>query len=87
MTATILWITVPLVALAFALWSGIPLWMVFRYPDRDPRETRTIPAYLAYSAHRRDVLPPALEAQLEAQLEAEAAEQHRERELVGASSR
>ena len=79
MTATILWITIPLVALALALWSGIPLWMTFRHPDRDPRETRTLPAYLAYSAHRRDVVRPALEP--------EVAEQNRERELVGASSR
>jgi hypothetical protein len=79
MTATILWVTIPLVALAFGLWTGIPLWMIFRHPDRDPREARTIPAYLADSAHRRDVVPPALEP--------EVAEQHRERELVGASSR
>ena len=46
MTATFLWINIPLMVLAFALWVGIPMWMVLRRPDRDPRETRTVPAYL-----------------------------------------
>jgi hypothetical protein len=46
MTATFLWINIPLMVLAFALWVGIPMWMVLRRPDRDPRETRTVPDYL-----------------------------------------
>jgi hypothetical protein len=46
MTAEFLWINIPLMALAFALWVGIPLWLVLRHPDKDPRETRTVPAYL-----------------------------------------
>ena len=46
MTAEFLWINIPLMTLAFALWVGIPLWLVLRHPDRDPRETRTVPAYL-----------------------------------------
>jgi hypothetical protein len=46
MTAEFLWINIPLMALAFALWVGIPMWMVLRHPDKDPRETRLVPAYL-----------------------------------------
>jgi hypothetical protein len=45
-TAEFLWINIPLMALAFALWTGIPLWLVLRHPDRHPRETRAIPLYL-----------------------------------------
>jgi hypothetical protein len=46
MTTEFLWINVPLMALFFALWVGVPMWMIFKRPDRDPRESRTIPAYL-----------------------------------------
>jgi hypothetical protein len=46
MTAEFLWINISLMALFFALWVGVPMWMIFKHPDRDPRETRTIPAYL-----------------------------------------
>jgi hypothetical protein len=46
MTAGFLWINIPLMALFFALWVGVPMWMIFKRPDRDPRETRTAPAYL-----------------------------------------
>ena len=41
-----LFMNIPLMVLAFALWTGIPLWMVLRHPDRHPRETRTVPHYL-----------------------------------------
>jgi hypothetical protein len=34
MTAMFLWINIPLMALAFGLWTGLPLWMVFRHPDK-----------------------------------------------------
>jgi len=46
MTAEFLWINIPLMALFFALWVGVPMWMIFKRPDRDPRDTRTVPAYL-----------------------------------------
>jgi hypothetical protein len=46
MTAEFLWINIPLMALFFALWVGVPMWMIFKRPDRDPRNTRTVPAYL-----------------------------------------
>ena len=45
-TADILWMNIPLAMLFFVLWVGIPLWMIHRHPDRHPRETRTLPAYL-----------------------------------------
>jgi hypothetical protein len=45
-TADILWLNIPLAVLFIALWVGIPLWMIHRHPDRHPRETRTVPAYL-----------------------------------------
>jgi hypothetical protein len=44
MTGEFLWINIPLMALFFGLWVGIPVWMIFKRPDRHPRETRTIPA-------------------------------------------
>jgi hypothetical protein len=46
MTAEFLWINISLMALFFALWVGVPMWMTFKRPDRDPREARTIPAHL-----------------------------------------
>jgi hypothetical protein len=46
MTGEFLWINIPLMALFFGLWVGIPMWMIFKRPDRHPRETRTVPAYL-----------------------------------------
>lgn len=60
MTAEFLWINIPLMVLAFALWVGVPMWMVLRHPDRHPRETRTVPAYLrqrAEASARPAVLP------------------------------
>jgi hypothetical protein len=46
MTALVLWLNIPLAVLAFGLWTGIPLWMVLRHPDRNPAETDSVPAYL-----------------------------------------
>lgn len=46
MLAEFLWINIPFMVLFFGLWVGIPMWMIFKRPDRRPRETRTIPAYL-----------------------------------------
>ena len=63
MTAEFLWINIPLMALFFALWVGVPMWMIFKRPDRDPRHTRTVPAYLrkrapaSISADRRMPAP------------------------------
>ena len=51
MISEFLWINIPLMALFFALWVGVPMWMIFKRPDRDPRETRTIPAYLRKQRH------------------------------------
>jgi hypothetical protein len=51
MTAEFLWINIPLMALFFALWVGVPMWMTFKRPNRDPRNTRTVPAYLRKPAH------------------------------------
>ncbi|MBV9383040.1 MAG: hypothetical protein JOY82_21680 [Streptosporangiaceae bacterium] len=89
MTAMFLWINIPLMALALGLWAGIPFWMIFRYPDRHPRETRTIPQYLAHSPHRGRVLPAALRAEMApvGEREREREPERRERELVGASAR
>jgi hypothetical protein len=45
----ILWMNIPLMALVFALWVGIPLWLVLRRPDWHGRhETGAVPAYLAH---------------------------------------
>ena len=74
MTAEFLWINISLMALFFALWVGVPMWMTFKRPDRDPREARTIPAYLRKRA------PAGMPAQQRV-LTSEEAER---RELVGA---
>jgi len=72
-TADILWMNIPLAMLFFALWVGIPMWMIYRHPDRHPRETRTLPAYL----RQRTSAGPGAQ-QVPARDEAE------RRELVGA---
>ena len=74
MTAEFLWINIPLMALFFALWVGVPMWMIFKRPDRAPQQTRTVPAYL------HDHAPAGMPAQRQASAP-EAAEQ---RELVEA---
>jgi hypothetical protein len=53
MTAQALWMNIPLMVLAFGAWVGVPLWLVFRHPDRHPRETRTAPAYLRAARPKR----------------------------------
>ena len=53
MTAQVLWMNIPLMVLAFALWVGVPLWLVYRHPDRHPRETRNVPAYLLAARPKR----------------------------------
>ena len=46
MTAQALWMNIPLMILAFGVWTGVPLWLVLRHPDRHPSEGRSVPAYL-----------------------------------------
>jgi hypothetical protein len=38
------WLNVPLAVLFFAAWSGIPLWMVLRHPDRRDEPAIHVPA-------------------------------------------
>jgi len=75
-TAEILGINIPFMVLFLALWVGIPLWMIRKHPDRHPRETRTVPAYL------RQRGTAGLPAQR--RVPARAAAERRERELVWA---
>lgn len=74
MTAEFLWINIPLMALFFALWAGVPMWMIFKRPDRAPRETRTVPAYLRNRVTAGTPAPRRMPA----------AEDAARRELVGA---
>jgi hypothetical protein len=46
MSAQALSMNIPLMIIAFGLWVGVPLWIVLTYPERHPRETRSVPAYL-----------------------------------------
>jgi hypothetical protein len=38
------WLNMPLAALFVAAWSGIPLWMVLRHPDRRDEPAIQVPA-------------------------------------------
>jgi hypothetical protein len=75
-TAAILEMNIPFMVLFLALWIGIPMWMIHKHPDRHPRETRTVPAYL------RQRGTAGLPAQR--RVPARAAAERRERELVWA---
>jgi hypothetical protein len=44
-TTTALAINIPLMAAFLALWTGIPLWLVFKHPDRKPEASKAVPAY------------------------------------------
>jgi hypothetical protein len=33
MSAQVFWMNIPLMALAFGVWVGVPLWIVLRHPD------------------------------------------------------
>jgi hypothetical protein len=77
-TAEILELNIPFMVLFLALWIGIPTWMVHKRPDRHPRETRTLPAYL----RQGKATPLPVQPEVLAQATADA-ERH-ERELVGA---
>ncbi len=47
-TATVLWMNIPLMVLAFGLMVGIPVWMVLRRSDwHGKQESRSVPTYLA----------------------------------------
>jgi hypothetical protein len=56
-TAEFLWINIPLMVLFFAFMIGIPMWMVLKRPDRHPRHTRVVPAYLRGQASASTSLP------------------------------
>ena len=44
---------IPLMVLFFALWAGIPVWLVTRHPDTGPQAAVQLPA-LAYLPARQD---------------------------------
>lgn len=46
MPALALWLNILFGTVAVAIIVGVPLWMVLRHPDRNPAETRSLPAYL-----------------------------------------
>jgi hypothetical protein len=47
----VMWMNIPLMVLAFALWVGIPLWLVLRRSDWHGKpEARSVPAYMARRA-------------------------------------
>jgi hypothetical protein len=56
---TMVWINVLLAIPFIALWAGIPLWLVLRRPDRQPRlaavqpAVREMPAARVHAAYRR----------------------------------
>lgn len=61
---TALWISVPFMVILFGLWTGIPLWMVLRHPDKKPTAAdRSLPLYLRWrereSTSRPDGAPAA----------------------------
>jgi hypothetical protein len=46
-----LWINIPLMAVFFLATAGIPLWLVFKYPDRRPaQDSQALPDSVARSA-------------------------------------
>jgi hypothetical protein len=44
---------IPLMVLFFALWVGIPLWLVVRHPDTGPQAAQT-PTIAHLPAHQDD---------------------------------
>lgn len=57
MPAMALWLNIVLIVLVTGAIVGIPLWMVIRHPDRDPAETRRLPAYLRLRSDEMDSEP------------------------------
>jgi ABC-type nickel/cobalt efflux system permease component RcnA len=51
-TTTALAVNIPLMVLFFALMTGIPMWLVFKRPDREPRAARAVPQYQRAYAER-----------------------------------
>jgi len=47
------WLNVPAMVLFFALWVGIPMWMVLRKPDQDPVPDRSAGSRRAAEDARR----------------------------------
>jgi Flp pilus assembly protein TadB len=57
-----LWINIPLMAAFFLAMTGIPLWLVFKHPDRRPapeRQGQELPDSVAarYAAARAETAP------------------------------
>ncbi len=40
MSVQVLWMNIPLMIIAFGLWVGVPLWLVLRHPEQNPKENR-----------------------------------------------
>ncbi|MGH3278637.1 MAG: hypothetical protein ACRDNW_05800 [Trebonia sp.] len=59
MSALALWLNILLCTAAFGIVVGVPMWMVLRHPDRDPAETRRLPAYLRPEPKTETATPPA----------------------------
>lgn len=51
-TTTALAINIPLMVVFLALWTGIPLWLVLKHPDRKPVPAATVPAYRRHQVKR-----------------------------------
>lgn len=58
MPALALWLNIMLCAAAIGIVVGVPLWMVRRHPDRNPSETRRLPAYLRPQPETKPTTPP-----------------------------
>lgn len=59
MPAMDLWLNILLCTAAFGIIVGIPLWFIFRHPDRNPAETRRLPTYLRPQPRAETAAPPA----------------------------
>jgi hypothetical protein len=59
MSALSLWLNILFCTAAIGIIVGVPLWMVLRHPDRDPAETRSLPAYLRPRPRTETATPPA----------------------------
>jgi hypothetical protein len=49
---TLLLANIPLMVLFFALWAGIPMWLVTRHPDTGPETAQT--SAIAYLPAKHD---------------------------------
>jgi hypothetical protein len=54
LTMTWLLYNIPLMVLFFALWAGIPLWLVARHPDTGPQAAAQLSAIVYLPAQQDD---------------------------------